>query len=47
MENGDLFVESGPENSKRSYGGVPLERVIENTHYIAFPYQFGLFNDPF
>jgi hypothetical protein len=28
-------------------GGVPLERVIKNTHFRAFPYQFGLCNDPF
>jgi hypothetical protein len=29
------------------YRGVLLERLIENTHFRAFPYQFGLFNDPF
>ena len=30
-----------------SYRGVPLQRVIENTHFTAFLYQFGLSNDPF
>ena len=29
------------------YRGVPVERVIENVHFTAFAYQFGLFNDPF
>jgi hypothetical protein len=27
--------------------GVPLERVIENTRFTAFSYQFELFNQPF
>jgi hypothetical protein len=30
-----------------SYREVPLQRVIENTHFTAFLYQFGLSNDPF
>jgi hypothetical protein len=29
------------------YRGVPLERVVENTRFTAFPYQFELFNQPF
>jgi hypothetical protein len=29
------------------YMGVPLERVIKNTRFTAFSYQFELFNQPF
>ena len=29
-----------------TYRGVPLDRVIENTRFTSFPYQFGLSNDP-
>ena len=32
-------------SGRAAYRGVPLERVIENTHFTAFPYQFGLFNE--
>jgi hypothetical protein len=34
-------------NRGSPYTGVTLERVIENAHFTAFPYQFALFNDPF
>ena len=35
------------EHAVRFRRAVPLERVIENTRFRAFPYQFELFNQPF
>jgi hypothetical protein len=34
------------EDYRTTYRGVPVERVIENTHITAFPNQFGLSMTP-
>jgi hypothetical protein len=43
----DLYMHGRCNLGQEGYRGVPLERVIENTHFTAFPYQFELFNQPF